>query len=240
MKTKLFTLAITALAICLLGSCKKEVPTPKPPEGALSGEFTVNAQGKKVLFSKGNLYADGNKVLHFESNQYSFASSWDASHVSHFTWSSTVADAVGNSNSGDYLFCDESHKVSVDGSDAIFYALSIDEWTYLFNNHTKIWASVNGKNGYVIAPDGFTGELASSYTDDAALASAGNLVFLPASGRRYGSDFFNVGVYSIYRSSTACDSDAAYDVIFARGIVNPVIDTIRDHAYGVRLITESK
>ena len=170
-------------------SCKITVGPAIP--GSLTHEFSVSAT-KKVHFSKGNLYADGDKALHFEANQSSFASSWDASHVSHFTWSSTVEAAVGTTNSGDYLFCDESHKVSVDDSVAIYYALSKDEWTYLFNNHSYKRASVKRVTGYVIAPDGFEGTLSDSYADDAALA-ANNLVFLPATGDRYGSDVSTAG-----------------------------------------------
>ena len=208
------------------------------PNSALPGVFSVSAT-KKVHFSKGNLWADGDNALHFEANQYSYASSWNASHVSHFTWSSTVAAAVGNNNSGDYLFCDESNKVSVDGGEAIYYALSKDEWTYLFNNHSKKWATVNGVNGYVIAPDGFTGELASSYADDAALASAGNLVFLPAAGYRDGSDVSGVGGGGLYWSSTASDEGRAYYVSFFSLGVFPDLD-FRSRGFSVRLITESK
>ena len=241
MKTKLFTLALAALTIGLLGSCKKDngPETPKLPEGALSGEFSVSAT-KKVHFSKGNLYADGDKALHFEANQYSSASSWDASHVSHFTWSSTVEAAVGNNNSGDNLFCDESHKVSVDGGEAIYYALSRDEWTYLFNNHSRKWASVNGLRGYVIAPDGFSGTLADTYADDAALA-ANNLVFLPAAGYRRSSDVSLVGGNGYYWSSTAFDSVSTYYLYFDSDGAYPNDGyTTRNEGYSVRLVTEVK
>ena len=180
------------------------------PEGALPGLFSVSAT-KKVRFSKGNLWADSNKALHFEANQYSYSSAYtkDASHVSHFTWSSTVDAAVGNSYSGDYLFCDENHKVSVDGSDAIYYALSEDEWTYLFSNHSYKWVTVNGVNGYVIAPDGFTGTLADSYNDDAALATD-NLVFLPAAGYCKYGDVFDQGFVGYYWSSSPYGYDACF------------------------------
>ena len=187
------------------------------PEGALPGLFSVSTT-KKVRFSKGNLWADSDNALHFEANQYSYssASTKDASHVSHFTWSSTVSDAVGNSNSGDYLFCDESHKVSVDGSDAIYYALSKDEWEYLFNNHSYKWVMVNNVSGYVIAPDGFTGSLAESYTDDAALATD-NLVFLPAAGYCNGGNVGGQGTYGIYWSSTPGGGNNAYYQYFRSG-----------------------
>ena len=42
--------------------------------GALPGKFSVSAT-KQVYFSKGNLYADGDKALHFEANQYDSANS---------------------------------------------------------------------------------------------------------------------------------------------------------------------
>lgn len=98
--------------------------------------------------------------------------------MSYFSWANSIQDAASTSHRGYNLFCDESHKVSVDGSDAIYYALSRDEWKYLFNNHSKKWAKVNGMNGYVIAPDGFAGSLSDSYPDDAALA-ADKLVSFP-------------------------------------------------------------
>ena len=229
------------LALCPLqaGHLSNEVAQVAfVPAGALTGVFSVSAT-KKVHFSKGNLYYDGS-ALNFEANQYATPSSFDASHVSHFTWSDNIASAVSTSNSGNNLFCDENHKVSVDGGDAIYYALSKDEWTYLFSNHTKKWASVNGVNGYVIAPDDFSGELASSYADDAALAAAGNLVFLPAAGHRDGSNVYYVGDNGLYWSSTALDEYYAYNVFFKSNLVHPDDNDSRLFGFSVRLITESK
>lgn len=158
-----------------------------------------------------------------------------------FTWSSTVADAAGKSNSGDYLFCDESHKVSVDGSEEIYYALSKDEWVYLFDNHSTKWASVNGVNGYVIAPDGFAGTLSDTYADDAALA-ADNLVFLPAAGSHQvsdGNNAHNVGNFGLYWSSTAVVRKAyAYQLYFGSGTVDPDASSNRGIGCSVRLTTD--
>ena len=252
MKTKFLTLALAALTIGLLGSCKKDngPETPKLPEGALSGEFSVSAT-KKVHFSKGNLYADGDKALHFEANQYSTASSWNASHVSHFTWSSTVEAAVGNNNSGDNLFCDESHKVSVDGGEAIFYALSKGEWVYLINKNNdetirkgkyKYGVTVCEKaNCLILAPDDFTGTIETSYNAAAwATAEAAGLVCLPAAGYRLGSSVYFVGGTGVYWSSTALDSITAYGVYFGSDGVYPGSNDSRNRGCSVRLITESK
>ena len=145
----------------------------------LDGEFTVNDNNKKVRFSTGNLWADSDNLLHFETNQYAFNDQGGSSHISHFTWADDIRIAVGDNKSGNNLFCDENHKVSVDGSGKIYYALSDDEWAYLFNHHVTKWASVKGVSGYVIAPDGYQMSLATSYADDVALAEH-NLVFLPA------------------------------------------------------------
>ena len=211
------------------------------PANPLPGEFSVSTT-KKVHFSKGNLWADGSNALHFEDAQWKSASgSKDAGHVSHFTWSDNITRAVSDSNSGDNLFCDDSHKVSVDGGDAIYYALSKDEWKYLFNNHTKGWASVNGKTGYVIAPDGFTGNLESSYADDAALASAGNLVFLPAAGLLHDSYVHDVGNCGHYWSSTVVIySFSAYDVYFTSNYFDPVFFDYRSYGFSLRLVTDVK
>ena len=62
----------------------------------LSGEFTVGT-GRKVRFSGGNLWYDGSKFL-FEAEQYQSSPSSTGnrsdSHISHFMWCGTAADAL--------------------------------------------------------------------------------------------------------------------------------------------------
>ena len=208
------------------------------PADALPGEFSVSAT-KKVHFSKGNLWADGDNALHFEASQNAFNSSYESSHVSHFTWSSTVAAAVGTSISGSNLFCDEANKQSIDGSDKIYYALSQDEWTYLFYNHSTKWATVNGVGGFVIAPDDFVGTLEETYANDTELADAGNLVFLPAAGLREGPNVNDVGGGS-YWSSTASDGGLAYYVYFKSSYDIPyIIEQPASIGFSVRLIIDA-
>ncbi|MDO5442473.1 MAG: hypothetical protein Q4G10_02255, partial [Bacteroidia bacterium] len=138
---------------------------------------------------------------------YDFNSEYEASHISLFTWSSTVQDAVGTSNSGSYLFCDESHKVSVNGSEEIYYAFSQPEWQYLLNNHVKVWGQCNSVNGLFIAPDGFEGDASAltSAVSDWATAEASGIVFLPAAGGRNANrvnELNNVGTMGRYWSTT--------------------------------------
>ncbi|MCQ2156005.1 MAG: hypothetical protein MJY57_02230, partial [Bacteroidales bacterium] len=187
----------------------------------------------------------------FEANQYS-GTSYANNHVSHFYWSKDASVAYaegyndGSASGSDVFFTNETETTSKDGftvnvggtEQTGWRTLSTAEWTYLFNNHTKKWATVNGVNGYVIAPDGFEGTLADSYADDAALAAAGNLVFLPAAGGRGGSRVDYVGFYGYYWSSTAYDEYYAYRVFFYSDNVYPDAIGSRDVGCSVRLITE--
>lgn len=187
----------------------------------LPGVFTVNGSDKKVHFSKGNLWADADNALHFEDAQWKSIptsnGTMDNSHVSHFTWSSTVTAAVGADNSGTNLFCDENHKVSVDGSAEIYYALSGEEWEYLFDHHIYVRGTCNGMYGLFIAPDGFEGDadddLSAAVTDWEEAQKSG-IVFLPAAGHRNGTSCFAVGNYGRYWSSSK-DNSSAYRLNFS-------------------------
>ncbi|MBP9994425.1 MAG: fibronectin type III domain-containing protein, partial [bacterium] len=53
--------------------------------GGGDGRFSVSST-TTVEFARGNLYYDGS-AFRFEENQWSFADTWNASHVSHFFWS---------------------------------------------------------------------------------------------------------------------------------------------------------
>lgn len=108
----------------------------------LPGEFTVgedeDGNPKRVIFSMGNLWAlsqydDRYFTLHFEDNQWEFNRKNDTEHVS-FTWSSNIKSAISGTSEGDYLFCDEAHHQKIfDGSEDYYYALTTEEWQYLFN-----------------------------------------------------------------------------------------------------------
>lgn len=260
MKTKFLTLALAALTIGLLGSCTKDngPETPKLPAGALSGEFSVSAD-KKVHFSQGNLVATidasgAPTAWKFSAHQYDCLGEGGANKtigatagdVDLFGWSTStnggtsttdnygIKTSTTNSDySGDFY---DWGKAVGDGN--TWRTLSKDEWTYLFSNHSKKWVTVNGVNGYVIAPDGFEGTLSDSYADDAALA-ANNLVFLPAAGTRDGSNVTVVGIGGLYWSSTAYDESFAYHVSFFSLSVGPDYDG-RYFGRSVRLVTEVK
>ena len=201
-------------------TCTVEVGPAIP--SALSHEFSVSAT-KKVHFSKGNLWAEaGSNTLHFEANQWQFDSDLMlSSHKSYFEWS--------NASNDSYLFCDENHKQAVDGSDDIYYVLSLDEWRYLLNidrneyirkDKCKLGVTVCGLTRcLVIAPDDWdisTMPLQASY-DEASWKSAedAGLVCLPAAGNRSEEVVFvdGVGSFGSYWSSST-ESHKSYDIRF--------------------------
>lgn len=262
MKTKLFTIALAALTVWLLASFKKDngPETPKLPEGALSGEFSVSAT-KTVHFSRGNLYYDGS-AFKFETNQYEFPSTWNASHVGHFYWSkdASVAYVVeyedDSASEDDVFFTNATAETAkadftVNGVTGQYRTLSENEWNYLFKSRSnastlyKYGVTVIGKaNCVVIAPDNWdtsANPLQASYDADAwATAESAGLVCLPAAGARDGSDVRIVGDVGFYWSSSADDSGHAYLVIFYSNNVSPDADDARFEGCSVRLITESK
>ena len=210
--------------------------------------FSVSKDGGKtinlVYFSKSNLWADVSNTLHFETNPWDFNENYNTNHVSHFTWSSTVANAVGKSNSGNYLFCDENHKVSVDGSDKIYYALSIEEWDYLLNTREMrsvgirySFATLGGKQGLIIYPDEYSGRA----LDYEVTNLPENVIFLPCTGRRNGTDIYD-SKQGFYVSSSIASTGNIYRVFFGEtsggNYSLNVMNTTSPHAgSAVRLVT---
>ena len=247
----------------------KPEPDPAPtdiPEGALSGKFTVNSSGKQVNFSKGNLWCNSEATpvtWSFEDDQYSSATTWSTSHVSHFFWSNdaTVAYAVSYSGSAadsDMIFTNATQTTAksdfmVNSQTGIWRALSVDEWTYLFNTRTVNGGTgaghsyVNNTSGITIDgtiykgmflfPDGYTGTTDMSTLSWSQINAAG-IVFLPAAGYRNDSSVFSVGTDGRYWSSAPYDSDRAYYLRFKGSNVYPAHDVSRSNGTSVRLVTE--
>ena len=118
--------------------------TSTAPEGALPEAFTVSADGKMVFFSKGNLWCDtdanpAGANFHFEDNQYDSTPSTSTdravSHISHFMWCRSAADAVKDTysetgNSADDILFTNVAGFTVNGL-GNWYAPSHDEMDYL-------------------------------------------------------------------------------------------------------------
>ena len=247
-------------------------PEPDPaltdiPEGALSGKFTVNSSGKQVNFSKGNLWCNSEATpvtWSFEDDQYSSATTWSTSHVSHFFWSNdaTVAYAVSYSGSAadsDMIFTNATQTTAksdfiVNSQTGIWRALSVDEWTYLFNTRTVGGGTGEGYSyidqtsgitidgttykGVFLFPDGYTGTTVMSTLSWDQISASG-IVFLPAAGyRQNSSSIFSVGTEGLYWSSTPYGSGNAYELSFISGSIIPAYNDARNFGFSVRLVTE--
>lgn len=120
------------------------------------------------------------------------------------------------------------------------------EWQYLFegragaSNLYKCGVTVCGmENCVVLAPDGFTGTIESSY-DEAGWAAAelAGLVCLPAAGQRQGASVSGVGSNGCYWSATATDAGNAGYMSFTGSGVSVSYNGSRASGCSVRLIAE--
>ena len=228
------------------------------PAGALEGEFSVSAS-KKVYFSRGNLYWDGDS-FEFETNQYDSQSSWNPSHVSHFFWSKEAALAYAESYDkskaaeGDVFFTnstEETPKADFIVNDVAgqFRALSADEWDYLLNqranasNLNKPHVNIIGKGDcLVLAPDNWDTDISpiqASYSEDAwGFVESKGFVCLPATGNRLDTSIS--GNTDTYWSSSSISSIDAYRVLVNEGGVFSKRQGSRSFGFSVRLVTDVK
>ena len=217
-------------------------------EAAFAPKFSVG-ENTTVEFSPGNLYWDGG-AFRFEANQWSFESSWNASHVSHFFWSATESVAYAQEYSDESastsdVFFTNSSSFQVDGETAgTWRTLSKDEWRYLLIarsiDATKLraWKELDSgeHKGLVILPDGTDASVMESITSTSHLATYG-AVFLPAAGYRYSTDMDDVGSDGYCWSGTPTEDrvDLAYHMYFHLGTAYTGYD-FRDYGYAVRLV----
>ncbi len=249
------------------GYVKVTIPVP-PIHPIPEGAFTVNADGKKVYFSQGNLQATYNSTTSsytwgFAANQYdcignaagntTIDSQTDGAVVDLFGWSTERTDYGISTSFSNEEGSDDYSGEFVDWGKAIgdgstWRTLSKDEWQYLINKDNnenirkgkyKSGVTVcSKKNCLVLAPDDFTGEIATSY--DAAAwesAKAVGLVCLPAAGQRQGSDLFYVGDACNYWSSTASNESTACYVLSSDSSILYFND-FRCYGFSVRLVTD--
>lgn len=228
----------------------------------LIGVFSVS-DTKKVYFSPGNLQATYHKsttnyTWDFAENQYDVIGNAPGNTTIDTQTDSAVVDLFGwSTKNTTYGISTSNMPSSFSGSfkdwgigycnckgitpETTWYTLTIGEWKYLLNNHSGRWSSVNGVNGFVVAPDNFTGVLAASYSDKGALAAeailaADDILFLPAAGYRITDDFVPEGSGFYWSSSKDDkDDDKAHYVFFSNG---PNTDEKQDRLYGysVRLV----
>jgi len=227
----------------------------------LPGVFSVSST-KKVQFTNGNLYWDGDD-WHIEDSQTEYPLTWNPKHVGHFYWATTAeasydATYKETTKGTDLFFCDGSniqHKLTVDGQDGL-YALSDSQLFYLFDsgsykNETrreKYSFPVSVNNGgnvisdcLVIAPDtciggySFNNKKTSYSAEDWAAAEAAGIVCLPPAGMRSGSTVYSDDYGGFYWTSVICERDntSAYYMSFFKSYSSYKFDP--GYAYNYRL-----
>lgn len=155
---KLFSfIAIAAIALTM-ASCGEEPNLDNVPEGAIKGLFSVD-NGKKVFFSKGNLFYDtGRETWRFADNQWTINT---AGCFYLFGWGTgNTPTEVSEDNSVYANFVDWGKNPITNGGDKAneWRTLTKGEWMYLFhqrNNAESLFGlgTVNGINGTIILPD---------------------------------------------------------------------------------------
>ena len=150
--------------------------------------------------------------------------------------------AYTNSLTGDYANADWGvyNDIMAGGTTinaGTYRTLTNAEWSYVINNHTKGWSTVNGVRGFVLRPYGVAEAIASSYDAAAwAVEEAAGSVFLPAAGLRYGTSVYDAGSGGYYWSSTCNGSYVAYGMGFNSGNVGTGDDDLRGCGHSVRLV----
>lgn len=222
-------------AYCMIGGdvyYSESVQTVKG--GAIPHKFKISGS-QYVYFSQGNLWADRSDLsnLHFESNQYSYNTSYNAAHVSRFFWSNSSSNAsnstISATPSGVHFTLQSGFKAN---GETGWRVMTATEWGYLINNHTCAAGKVNGIAGLIILCDGFsypegfnvlnptcgnggtlpdnTGYTYNNYDVTSwAKMEANGALFLPAAGRSNGNNGAqgNIGTEGLYASSSLSGTD---------------------------------
>ena len=139
--------------------------------------------------------------------------------------------------------------------------LTIAEWNYLLNTRTDASSkcspgNTNGVGGLIILPDSWTLPSGCSFTSynpnnyfdwthnsytlaQWAQMEAAGAVFLPAAGRRKGTNVFDVGTNGYYWSSTSNGGDCAYGVNFDSYGPNATYNSDRNRGFSVRPVQDN-
>ena len=163
------------------------------PDGALSGAFTINADGDQIAFSKGNLQATTADlgttwVWGFAANQYDYIgiNAANTKIIGNDTVSENgTVDLFGWSTSANYYGIHNSQAVSDYSGDFVDWGntmgngwrtLTAEEWRYLLRSRPNASslstpATVHGVAGWIILPDDYTPIVslkiaATDYTDN--------------------------------------------------------------------------
>ena len=260
-KTSFMVIATLVLFACT----EQNAPSNSSAKnGALPGKFSVGPS-TQVVFSQGNLqYQASSNTWRFAANQYevigadnkNISPSYDG-WIDLFGWGTGNNPTLSSTNDADYTtFIDWGTNAINNGGNkvGIWRTLSYEEWDYILNkriNAARFQGSVTvcGVYGYAILPDDWIMPSSISFVPDPQdwstnvysldswniMESAG-AIFLPAAGRRYGTQIEGIRYLGLYASSS---DNGYFDYESAWGYMN---DWDGQGAYGfsVRLVKDIK
>ena len=141
-----------------------------------------------------------------------------------------------------------------------WHTLTDEEWNYLFHGRNTpsgirfVKANVEGMNGVLVLPDDWStsayvlnsiNQDGASFTSNTITYSAFSLylepngaVFLPAAGRRSGTEAEEIGVCGYYWSATAASLKRAFSVMFDIDLIDVGTTLSRSRGYSVRLVRD--
>ena len=240
---KLFSNVICVMMILFAG-CEPNAP-------AISSKGFSVSDSKKVTFSLGNLqYHPANDEWRFAPSQLDYIGEANENISSTYNgWLDLFGWSTSSTNFGvstskeliDYLgdFVDWGRNKIDNSAPNTWRTLTKEEWEYIINGRYNAEeligvAQVNGVNGLILLPDGWTcpsgvtfkSGVADNYGDEyyASYQSfsasewskleASGAVFLPAAGLRDGSDLYGVQNYGYYCSATEGPDSSTYYLRF--------------------------
>ena len=141
-------------------------------EGALSGKFTINADGDQVFFSKGNLqYWASTDTWKLADNQWEMIAAGNDNAVTDtslpidlFGWGTGNNPRNFSDEDSEYATFNDwgANAISNGGNEAnLWRTMTLDEWEYIRRvrpNATSLRAfgTVNNIHGYIFLPDNWT------------------------------------------------------------------------------------
>ena len=231
----------------------------------LPGRYTVNAEGKTVMFTKANLLYDGEGFC-FYQKQIDSPASYNPSEVAHFFWSNDYNKSVGeylpqdsSKSTNDILFTNATPTtpnpdLTVSGVSGRYRTLSADEWDYLLGNNEKRagrWATgmIMHCQGIVIVPDDYCGDVPAVISNELSLQNAeeDGVVFLPRGGYRDsyknikyrdGDGSYSRGMYWASCPDSTNNGNAFCLYFESFGVIKPKEITTREHGCSIRLVMD--
>ena len=182
-------------------------------DGALSGKFTINANGDQIVFSKGNLQYVG--TWQFAEHQWdTIGNAQEDNHRDLFGWGTGDAPNKVSPSNNDYsTFTDwGTNPITNGGNKAnLWRTLTKDEWVYLFygrTNAAKLFGmgSVDGVNGTILLPDNWAGD---KFTDTENGLTDQGALYRNLNGTNYNFHTYTTESWAVMESGGAVFLPAA-------------------------------